>query len=103
FREEALKELADSIRRAGVMQPIVVREVAAHRAGSGGVAPAGAPSRSAAGDAQAPNVQYELIAGERRWRAAALAGLERVPAVVRDVSDEVSAEWALIENVQRED
>lgn len=110
FREEALKELADSIRRAGVMQPIVVREVAPHRAGSGGPpandSPGNArsaprtPSNSPAG---VHTVQYELIAGERRWRAAALAGLQRVPAVVRDVSDEVSAEWALIENVQRED
>jgi ParB family chromosome partitioning protein len=72
----ALEGLAASIRRSGVMQPIVVRAV-------GG--------------------RYELVAGERRWRAAMAAGLDRVPASVRDLSDEESAEWALVENLQRED
>ena len=77
FDEEKLAELADSIRAQGVVQPIVVRPV---------------------GDGE-----YELIAGERRWRAAQLAGIEAIPAVVRDVSDEVSVAMALIENIQRED
>lgn len=77
FDEEALEELAASIRAAGLMQPIVVRK------GKAGA--------------------YELIAGERRWRACAIAGLERVPALVRDVDEERSAEWALVENIQRED
>ncbi|MCA9304118.1 MAG: ParB/RepB/Spo0J family partition protein [Phycisphaerales bacterium] len=77
FDEESLGELAASIKSAGLMQPIVVRP------------------RAAGG--------YELIAGERRWRACGIAGLERVPAVVHDVDDRRSAEWALIENIQRED
>ena len=77
FDEQGLRELADSIRMQGLMQPIVVR------------------SRSGGG--------YELIAGERRLRAARLAGLETIPAIVREVDDRTSAELALIENVQRED
>ena len=77
FDEEKLAELADSIRSQGVVQPIVVR-------------PTG-------------NDQYELIAGERRWRAAQIAGIDVIPAVVRDVPDEVSVAMALIENIQRED
>lgn len=76
--EEALAQLAASIREQGVMQPIVVRR----------------------GSGDAP---YEIVAGERRWRAAMLAGLRSVPALVRELSDEQSAEWALVENVQRED
>lgn len=74
---EALEELADSIRTQGVMQPIVVRPVGE--------------------DA------YEIIAGERRWRAAQQAGLDTIPAVVRHVSDETAIAMALIENIQRED
>lgn len=81
FDEAALKGLAASIRNDGLMQPIVVRA-----ANDGG---AGTP--------------YELIAGERRWRAAKLAGLAAVPAIVHELSDEQSAEWALVENLQRED
>ncbi len=77
FDEEKLAELADSIRSQGVVQPIVVR-------------PTG-------------DDQYELIAGERRWRAAQIAGIDTIPAVVRDVPDEVSVAMALIENIQRED
>ena len=77
FDEEKLAELADSIRAQGVVQPIVVRPM---------------------GDGE-----YELIAGERRWRAAQLAGIAAIPAVVRDVPDEVSVAMALIENIQRED
>tara|TARA_R110001599_G_scaffold8651_15_gene42180 strand:- start:572 stop:1465 length:894 start_codon:yes stop_codon:yes gene_type:complete len=74
---ESLQELADSIRAQGIMQPIVVRPVGERK--------------------------YEIIAGERRWRAAQLAGLDHVPAVVRDVSDEAAIAMALIENIQRED
>lgn len=74
---EALEELAESIRSQGIMQPIVVR-------------PIGEKS-------------YEIIAGERRWRAAKLAGLATIPAVVRHVSDEAAIAMALIENIQRED
>jgi len=77
FDEDKLNELADSIRAQGVVQPIVVRPVA--------------------------NDQYELIAGERRWRAAQIAEIDSIPAVVRDVPDEVSVAMALIENIQRED
>jgi len=74
---DRLNELADSIRAQGVVQPIVVRRLAA---GEG----------------------YELIAGERRWRAAQKAGLSEIPAVIRDVPDEVTLAMALIENIQRE-
>jgi len=77
MKEEALKELADSIRSQGVVQPIVVRPIDGKR--------------------------YEIIAGERRWRAAQMAGLETVPAVVRDVSDKAAMAMALIENIQRAD
>ncbi len=76
FDEESLQELASSISAQGVVQPIVVR-----KAGSG----------------------YELIAGERRWRAAQLAGLETIPAVIRDLDTQSAAAIALIENIQRED
>jgi ParB family chromosome partitioning protein len=80
--EGALQELAESIRAQGVMQPVLVRRLASSRAG-------------------AP--RFEIIAGERRFRAARLAGLDRVPVLVRDVSDEAAAAMALIENIQRED
>jgi ParB family chromosome partitioning protein len=82
MREESLAELADSIRAQGLVQPIIVREL--------GVPPPGEAQR------------YEIIAGERRWRAARLAGLERIPAVVRQVGDEAAVAMALIENIQRE-
>jgi len=72
-----LDELANSIRTQGVMQPIVVRSI-----GSG---------------------RYEIIAGERRWRASQQAGLDKIPAMVREVSDEAAIAMALIENIQRED
>jgi len=74
---EALAELADSIRAQGVMQPILVRPVGAD--------------------------QYEIIAGERRFRAAQMAGLDEVPVLVKDVPDEAALAMALIENIQRED
>jgi ParB family chromosome partitioning protein len=82
MRQETLQELADSIKAQGVVQPIVVRPIS-----PGG---SGAPRR------------YEIIAGERRWRAAQLAGLHEVPAVVRDVPDNAAIAMALIENIQRE-
>jgi ParB family transcriptional regulator, chromosome partitioning protein len=75
--EASLAQLADSIRARGVIQPIIVRPV------DGG--------------------NYEILAGERRWRAARVAGLERVPAVVREVPDEAALGIGLIENIQRED
>ncbi len=74
--EESLNELADSIRAQGLVQPIVVRPI------NGG--------------------RYEIIAGERRWRASKLAGLDLIPALVRDVSDRSAIAMALIENIQRE-
>lgn len=76
FREEAIAELAQSIQSVGVIQPLVLR-------------PAGG--------------RYQLLAGERRWRAAQRAGLARVPAVIRDVPDETALEITLVENIQRED
>ena len=76
FDDESLNELAESIRENGIMQPLVVRT----REGG-----------------------YELIAGERRWRASQMAGLARVPVIVRDVDDQTALELALIENLQRED
>ena len=77
FNEEALAELAASIAEHGVMQPVVVRPVAGER--------------------------YQLIIGERRWRASQRAGLEKIPALVRDVDDLASSEMMLVENLQRED
>ncbi len=84
FSDDSLDELARSIRSAGVLQPIVVRPVSAG---------AGAPE----------GVRWELVAGERRWRAAGRAGLERIPAVITEATDRESAELALVENLQRED
>jgi ParB family transcriptional regulator, chromosome partitioning protein len=79
FSEETLRELADSIRASGVVQPILVRRT---KAGEG---------------------RYQLIAGERRWRAARLAGLEHVPAVLRELDDRQALELALTENLLRQD
>jgi ParB family chromosome partitioning protein len=83
MRPETLNELAQSIQAQGVMQPIVVRPL-----------PAGNPGESQ---------RYEIIAGERRWRAAQMAGLREIPAIVREVPDEAAVAMALIENIQRED
>jgi ParB family chromosome partitioning protein len=80
--EGALLELAESIKAQGVMQPVLVRRLAPGQSGS---------------------MRFEIIAGERRFRAARLAGLDRVPVLVRDVSDEAAAAMSLIENIQRED
>ena len=82
MRQDTLEELADSIRAQGVVQPIVAR-----------------PLKSAADGA----ARYEIIAGERRWRAAQLAGLAEVPTVVRQIEDDAAIAMALIENIQRED
>ena len=76
FREEALDELAQSIRSSGIIQPLVVRPI---------------------------GNRYQLIAGERRWRAAQRAGLTKVSAIVRQVPDELALEMTLVENIQRED
>lgn len=73
---QALEELANSIRAQGVMQPIVVRPIGTKR--------------------------YEIIAGERRWRASQMAGLDTIPTIIRDVPDEAAIAMALIENIQRE-
>ena len=75
--KSSLAELADSIKTRGIMQPILVRQI------SGG--------------------SYEIIAGERRWRAAQMAGLREVPALIREVADEAALAMSLIENIQRED
>ena len=77
FDEAALQELADSIKEHGLLQPITVR-------------PYG-------------NLGYQIVAGERRWRASRMAGLETVPVIVKELSDVECAEIALIENLQRED
>ena len=77
FDQEALAQLADSIAAHGVLQPILVREVALDR--------------------------YQIVAGERRWRASKLAGLSEIPAIVVEMSEREAAEVALIENIQRED
>jgi len=77
FDEEALNELATSIREIGIIQPITLRQVAENR--------------------------FQIIAGERRWRASQLAGLKALPAYIRTINDESVMEMALVENIQRED
>lgn len=77
FDEDLLQELADSIKSQGVIEPIIVRSIAGGR--------------------------FELIAGERRWRAGQMAGLSEIPALVRDIDDRAAIAIALIENIQRED
>lgn len=77
FSEEALNELADSIQEHGVLQPLLVRPL--------------------------PGGSYQLVAGERRWRASRMAGLQEVPVVIREMDEEQAMEIALIENLQRED
>ena len=83
MRQESLQELADSIRAQGLVQPIIVR-----------------PLDAAEGGAE---TRYEIVAGERRWRAAQLAGLDAIPALVRDMSNREAVAVGLIENMQRED
>ncbi len=77
MQTSALEELADSIKSQGVIQPIVIRPIASEK--------------------------YEIIAGERRWRASQLAGLDTIPAIIREIPDESAIAMALIENIQRED
>ena len=77
FNADSLQELADSISSQGLIQPIVVRAL--------------------------DQGNYEIIAGERRWRAAQLAGVDKIPAIVREISDQATIAMALIENIQRED
>jgi ParB family chromosome partitioning protein len=84
MRPETLQELADSIKAQGVVQPIVVRPIDVPAGGSGS------------------SQHYEIIAGERRWRAAQMAGLTEIPAVIRRIPDEAAIAVALIENIQRE-
>ncbi|NLY85421.1 MAG: ParB/RepB/Spo0J family partition protein [Tissierellia bacterium] len=74
--KKALAELADSIKAHGLIQPIIIRKV---------------------------GKKYEIIAGERRWRASKIAGLEEIPCIIKDIDDKVSSKYALIENIQRED
>ena len=81
--EGALNELAQSIKTQGIMQPVLVRSVGQ--------------------DTLTGQIRYEIIAGERRFRAAQLAGLEQIPVLVREVDDQTAAAMALIENIQRED
>ena len=76
FDEDSLQELADSIRQFGLLQPILVQDKKSY---------------------------YEIIAGERRWRAAKLAGLKEVPVIIRNLTDQEVVEISLIENIQRED
>ena len=76
FDEDALEELSNSIKEVGIIQPLVL---------------------------QKRDKYFEIIAGERRWRAAKLAGLERIPAIIRDTDEQTNKEIALIENIQRED
>ena len=83
MRTETLSELADSIKSQGLVQPILVRPIGSRNPGE--------------------SQRYEIIAGERRWRAAQMAGLADIPAVIRDVPDEAAVSMALIENIQRED
>lgn len=75
FNDSSLKELADSIKKNGIIQPIILRKI---------------------------NDEYEIVAGERRWRASKSLGLEKMPAIIRDIDEETSDKIALIENVQRE-
>ena len=79
FDDDALVSLAESIKTAGLMQPIIVRT------------------------SKTNTDTYEIIAGERRWRAGTIAGLTHIPSIVRELDDRAAAEWALIENLQRED
>jgi ParB family chromosome partitioning protein len=87
FEEGALQRLAESIQQAGLMQPIIVRP---RKAKTGGAKPD-------------DGITHELVAGERRWRAVQLAGLDTLPVIVRDLDEHQTAEWALVENLQRED
>ena len=99
--EGSLYELAESIKSQGIMQPILVRPLG-EQARQAGHAKSQGPS-PATGALNTIAHQYEIIAGERRFRAAKLAGLDEVPVLVKEVPDEAAAVMALIENIQRED
>lgn len=83
FNEEELMELAESIKKNGVVQPIIVRNITANNNANG-------------------TQVYEIIAGERRWRASKIAGLEKIPAIVMEIDDRQALEIALVENIQRQ-
>jgi ParB family chromosome partitioning protein len=109
FDEDALQELADSIKEVGLLQPVVVRPLsvsgrAADGAGTGlrpGAATAANAGRDAQKDGQSEAPRYELVMGERRWRACQLAGLDEVPAIVRATEDSDLLRDALLENLHR--
>jgi ParB family chromosome partitioning protein len=101
--EGALYELAESIKAQGIMQPILVRRLSDEQARLRRKKDAQGPSPVQAGAQDLGRPLYEIIAGERRFRAAKLAGLDSVPVLVRDVPNEAVAAMALIENIQRED
>ncbi len=103
--EGALYELAESIKAQGIMQPILVRRLSddESRLRRKQRAEQGPPPAQAGAQADLDQPLYEIIAGERRFRAAKLAGLDSVPVLVRDVPNEAAAAMALIENIQRED
>jgi ParB family chromosome partitioning protein len=107
FDEEALAELADSVREIGVLQPIVVRSILPTESATDSVTnPAIDSATNPAIDSatkSANEPQFELIMGERRWRASQAAGLERIPAIVRDTSDDDLLRDALLENLHRSD
>ena len=84
FDEDALNDLAESIKEQGLLQPIVVRTLSSGKSGG-------------------KNASYEIIAGERRWRASQLAGLHSIPAIIKELDDQATMAVALIENLQRED
>ena len=90
MHSEALEELADSIRAQGVVQPIIIRAIGDASTQTGEVS-------------NRHEQKYEIIAGERRWRAAQMAGMSDIPAIVRDVTDKAAIAMALIENIQREE
>lgn len=92
---DALEELAASIRSKGVMQPVLLRPITTEDAR--------ALVGEVEGEAAHGLPKWELVAGERRWRAARRAGLDRVPAIVVELDERESAEWAIVENIQRED
>jgi ParB family chromosome partitioning protein len=79
FSDQAISELSDSIKKNGIMQPIIVRVSGKHEG------------------------KYEIVAGERRWRASQMAGLDQVPVIIRDIPDKQALELALVENIQRQD
>ena len=86
FSPEGIEELAESIKEKGVLQPIIVKK-----------------KTQGTNPSSASNQKYELICGERRLKAALLAGLEKIPAIVKEIAENELLEWALIENIQRED